>query len=96
MTDYDTDVLLWSERQGELLRRRAAGKLVRAAGELVNEAEVDWPNIAEKIETVGRIDLARIDRRVLQRLPKQVDDLAPQPVPDACPWPLDELLSDEP
>lgn len=28
MTDYDTDVLLWSERQGELLRRRAAGELV--------------------------------------------------------------------
>jgi hypothetical protein len=37
MTDYDTDVLLWSERQGELLRRRAAGKLVRAAGELPSD-----------------------------------------------------------
>jgi Domain of unknown function DUF29 len=47
MSDYDTDILLWSERQGELLRRRAAG-------ELVNEAEMDWPNIAEEIEDVGR------------------------------------------
>ncbi len=37
MTDYDTDILLWSERQGELLRRRAAGELVRAAGELPSD-----------------------------------------------------------
>ena len=41
------DILLWSERQAELLRRRAAG-------ELVNDAELDWPNIAEEIEDVGR------------------------------------------
>jgi hypothetical protein len=43
---YDDDIVLWSERQAELLRRRAAG-------ELVNEAELDWPNIAEEIESVG-------------------------------------------
>jgi hypothetical protein len=43
---YDEDIVLWSERQGELLRRRAAG-------ELVNEAELDWPNLAEQIESVG-------------------------------------------
>jgi hypothetical protein len=46
MSDYDTDILTWSEHQAELLRRRAAG-------ELVNEAELDWPNIAEEIEAVG-------------------------------------------
>jgi hypothetical protein len=46
MSDYDTDILLWSERQAELLRRMAAG-------EPVNEAP-DWPNIAEEIEDVGR------------------------------------------
>jgi len=43
---YEEDIVLWSERQAELLRRRAAG-------ELVNEAELDWPNIAEEIESVG-------------------------------------------
>jgi uncharacterized protein DUF29 len=43
---YDDDILLWSERQAELLRRRAAGALV-------NDAELDWPNIAEEIESVG-------------------------------------------
>ena len=26
----------------------------RAAGELVNDTELDWPNIAEEIESVGR------------------------------------------
>ncbi len=46
MSDYDTDIVLWSEHQAALLRRRAAG-------ELVNEAELDWPNIAEEIESVG-------------------------------------------
>src|ERR1700733_10886276 len=46
MSDYDTDILIWSERQADLLRRRAAG-------ELVNEAELDWSNIAEEIEDVG-------------------------------------------
>jgi hypothetical protein len=43
---YDTDVLLWSERQAALLRRRAAG-------ELINEPELDWLNLAEEIESVG-------------------------------------------
>ncbi|HUB16778.1 MAG TPA: DUF29 domain-containing protein [Acetobacteraceae bacterium] len=47
MNDYDTDIVVWSDRQAELLRRRAAG-------ELVNDAELDWPNIAEEIESVGR------------------------------------------
>jgi hypothetical protein len=46
MSDYDTDILVWSERQAELLRRRAAG-------ELTNDNELDWSNIAEEIEDVG-------------------------------------------
>jgi hypothetical protein len=40
MTDYDIDILTWSERQATLLRRRAAG-------ELINDADLDWSNIAE-------------------------------------------------
>jgi len=44
MTDlYDADILAWSEHQAALLRRRAAG-------ELVNEADLDWPNLADEIE----------------------------------------------
>ncbi len=48
---YDEDTVLWSEHQAALLRRRAAG-------ELVNETDLDWPNIAEEIESLGR-SLAR-------------------------------------
>jgi hypothetical protein len=50
---YDSDLLLWTERQGELLRRRAAG-------ELVNEAELDWPNIAEEIEALGQSERSKL------------------------------------
>jgi len=47
MGDYDLDIYAWSQRQGALLRRLAAG-------ERVNGSDLDWPNIAEEIETVGR------------------------------------------
>jgi hypothetical protein len=43
---YDTDVVAWSERQAALLRRIAAG-------EAIND-QVDWPNIIDEVETVGR------------------------------------------
>jgi hypothetical protein len=43
---YDTDILLWSERQSELLRRAAPGGNVND--------QIDWRNIAEEVEAVGR------------------------------------------
>lgn len=61
MSDYDADILVWSERQAELLRRRAAG-------ELVNEAELDWPNIAEEIESVGSEQLHAVRSLLIQAL----------------------------
>ena len=54
MADYDSDISEWSERQAALLRRRAAG-------DLANAAELDWPNIAEEIEDVGRSELHRVE-----------------------------------
>ncbi len=57
MSDYDTDISIWSERQGELLRRRATG-------ELVNEAELDWRNIAEEIEALGKSDRRELRNRI--------------------------------
>jgi hypothetical protein len=45
MSDYDTDILTWSERQAALLRRVAAG-------ERIND-QVDWENVIEEIESVG-------------------------------------------
>jgi hypothetical protein len=58
---YDEDILLWSERQAALLRRRAAG-------ELVNDTELDWPNIAEEIEDVGRSELHAVEAHLVQAL----------------------------
>src|SRR6516162_1253838 len=40
MSDYDLDFYAWTERQGSLLRPLAAG-------ERVNDADLNWPNIAE-------------------------------------------------
>jgi len=50
---YTTDTAAWSVQQAELLRRRAAG-------ELANDAELDWLNIAEEIADVSERDRDRI------------------------------------
>jgi Domain of unknown function DUF29 len=46
LSDYDTDIVLWSEHQASLLRRVAAG-------ERIND-QLDWTNIIEEMESVGR------------------------------------------
>ena len=58
---YDADILAWSERQGDLLRRIAAG-------ERVADADLDWPNIAEEIEDVGRSELHAVESLLVQGL----------------------------
>lgn len=66
MSDYDADFYAWTQRQGALLRRLAGG-------ERVNDADLDWPNIAEEIETLGRSEraaLASCIRNIIQHLMK--------------------------
>jgi hypothetical protein len=58
---YDTDILIWSEQQAALLRRREAG-------ELVNDAALDWHNIAEEIEDAGRSELHAVESLLEQAL----------------------------
>ncbi len=58
---YDADILVWSERQGALLRRIAAG-------ERVNEVDLDWSNIIEEVEGVGRGELAAVELLLFQAL----------------------------
>ena len=58
---YEDDILLWAERQAELLRRRAAG-------ELVNDAELDWENVAEEVADVGRSELRAVASHLVQAL----------------------------
>jgi hypothetical protein len=74
---YEADVFEWSQRQAALLRRRAAG-------ELVNEAELDWPNIAEEIESVGNSQLRAVRSLLLQAL---VHDLKAEA------WPLSSYVA---
>ena len=58
---YDADILGWTEHQASLLRRRAAG-------ELVNDGELDWTNIAEEIESLGRSETRACQSHLLQAL----------------------------
>src|SRR3954462_14570142 len=74
---YDQDVFEWSRHQAALLRRRAAG-------ELVNEAELDWPNIAEEIESVGRDQLHAVESLLVQALARDLKAEA---------WPLSREVS---
>ena len=80
MTDsptlYDDDILLWSERQANLLRRRAAG-------EPVNEADLDWTNIAEEIESVGSEQRHAVESLLVQAM---------LPMLKAEAWPLSRDL----
>jgi hypothetical protein len=52
---YDEDILTWSEQQAELLRRRSANAL-------------DWDNLAEEIEDVGRSQLRPVESHLIQAL----------------------------
>jgi hypothetical protein len=57
MSEYDTDIVVWSAHQAELLRRRAAG-------ELVNDAAIDWPNVAEEIDSLGKSQARELSSRI--------------------------------
>lgn len=57
---YNDDILTWSEQQADLLRRLAAG-------ERVNH-QVDWENVTEEIESVGRSELRACESLLIQAL----------------------------
>jgi len=49
---YDRDVLAWSERQADMIRRLARGERVN---------DVDWLHVAEEIEDVGLSELHSVE-----------------------------------
>lgn len=55
---YDADIVTWSEHQAALLRRLAAG-------ERVND-QVDWENVVEEIESVGRSERKGVASDIVQ------------------------------
>ncbi len=57
---YDRDILSWSEQQAALLRRLARGERVNAA--------VDWDNLIDEVETVGRTELRACEGLLYQAL----------------------------
>ncbi len=60
MSDYDTDILVWSEQQSALLRRLALGEQVNT--------QIDWENVAEEVESVGREQVHAVQSLLLQAL----------------------------
>jgi len=52
---YAEDILTWSEQQAALLRRRSANAL-------------DWDNLAEEIEDLGRSQLRAVESHLIQAL----------------------------
>jgi hypothetical protein len=60
MSEYDTDILSWSEHQAELLRQHAAGTRVN------DTTAIDWPNIIEEIEAVGQSQVDQVESWLFQ------------------------------
>ena len=59
MSDYNADILDWSGQQAALLRRAAAGERVNG---------LDWANIIEEIESVGRSQLSAVRSYIILAL----------------------------
>jgi hypothetical protein len=57
---YTADILCWSDQQAELLRRLARG-------ERVNDA-IDWENVIEEVESVGRSELTAVKSLLLRAM----------------------------
>jgi hypothetical protein len=70
---YDADILLWSEQQAELLRRRAANAL-------------DWDNLAEEIQDVGLSELHAVESLLVQALIHMLKVEAWRESQDVCHW----------
>jgi hypothetical protein len=58
---YDTDIVLWAEREAALLRQ-AAGASRR------NDPAPDWANIIEEIESVGREQLHAVQSLLMRAM----------------------------
>ena len=79
---YDDDILWWSEQQAELLRRMAAG-------ERVND-QVDWNNIIDEVESLGRSETRACRSALVQMLLNELK-LVARPNSTAVPGWRDEL-----
>ncbi len=81
MSDYETDVLIWSEQQADLLRRVAAG-------ERIND-QVDWTNIIEEIESVGSEQSHAVESMLVQAIVHRLKAIGWPDAPDVDNWQAD-------
>jgi hypothetical protein len=81
---YDADILLWSEQQADLLRRLARG-------ERVND-QIDWDNLVEEVESVGREQLHAVESLLLQALFHMLKAEAWPDIRDAPSWQADAIV----
>jgi len=56
---YERDILAWSDQQADLIRRLARGERVN---------DIDWDNIAEEIESVGRSEWHAVESLLVQMI----------------------------
>jgi hypothetical protein len=59
-SEYNGDILTWSERQSSLLQRLTAGE------EVIDE--IDWENVIEEVRSAGRRRLAELKSLLVQEL----------------------------
>lgn len=71
---YELDILAWSQHQADLLRRLGRGERVN---------DVDWTNLAEEIEAVGRSELHSVES-LLTLMVVHLLKLQAWPDSDAC------------
>jgi hypothetical protein len=75
---YETDILRWSEQQSDLLRRHARGERVNAL--------IDWENVAEEVESVGREQLHAVESLLVLALVHMLKSEAWPNSRDASGW----------
>ena len=84
---YEDDIVGWSEDQAARLRRLAASE-ARPAG-----AGVDWPNVIEEVEAVGRFCLSTVRAKATTALLRVLMVHGWPDHPEAGRW-LDAALGD--
>jgi polyhydroxyalkanoate synthesis regulator phasin len=95
---YEKDFALWSAKQAQAIRQAASARIN-------TPAPIDWENVAEEIETLGRSERAALRSRlqtIIEHLIKLQTSPAPLPRAD---WAntirtqrreIEDLLSDSP
>jgi Domain of unknown function DUF29 len=84
LSEYETDIVAWSEQHAELLRHLAAGERVHD--------QVDWVNVAEEIESVAHDQIDAVESLWTQSLLHDLRAKAWPRSPEVEKWRADARL----